>query len=152
MLRSILAIILGFLAGSFTVYLIELPGMIIYSPPPGTDMSDSEAMKKHLASLPTVALAGVALAWTMGPLVGAWLAALIARRAFLAHGLVVGAIFLVMDLIMLSMIPHPIWLAAVGVVAPLLSAWLGATLAARMSGPRPSGPQPYDMREKNMAC
>jgi hypothetical protein len=152
MLRSILAILLGILAGSFTVYLIELPGMIMYAPPPGSDMSDSEAMKKHLASLPTVALAGVGLAWTIGPLVGAWLAAFIARRAFLVHGLVVGAIFLVMDLIMLNMIPHPIWLAAVGILAPPISAWLGASLAARMSGPRPTGPQPYDMREKNMAC
>jgi len=152
MWRSILAIFLGVLAGSFTVYLIELPGMIMYSPPPGTDVSDNEAMKKHLASLPTVALAGVGLAWTIGPLVGAWLAASIARRAFLVHGLVVGAIFLAMDLIMLSMIPHPIWLAAVGIVAPLISAWIGASLAARMTGPRRTGPQPYDMRENNMAC
>jgi hypothetical protein len=151
MLRSILAILLGLLAGMLTVFLIELPGMIMYAPPPGTE-SDSEAMKKHLASLPTVALAGVGLAWTVGPLVGAWLAAFIARRALLVHGLIIGAIFLAMDLLMLSMIPHPIWLAGVGIVAPLLSAWLGATLAARISGPRPSGPRPHDMREKNMAC
>ena len=112
MFRSILAIFLGVLAGGFTVFLIELPGTILYSPPPGTDMSDNEAMKKHLASLPTVALAGVGLAWTIGPLVGAWLAAFIARRAFLVHGLIVGTVFLAMDLIMLNMIPHPVWLGA----------------------------------------
>jgi hypothetical protein len=152
MLRSIFGIILGILVGGIVVGLIELPGYFIHPPPPGFDMSDPEAMKSHFAKAPLAALAGVGIAWTVGPFVAAWLAATIARRACLVHALIVGAFFLLMDVLNLLSFPHPAWLAAIGVVAPGLAAWLGGVLAQRMSSPRPPGPQPYDMREKNMAC
>lgn len=152
MWRSVIGIIAGFFAGAFVVFLIELPGMIAYPPPPGVDMKDQEAMRAHLAKLPFAAIAGVGLAWTVGPFVGAWLAALTARRAFLAHALVIGVVFLAMDVWMLLIIPHPLWLTIVGVVGPLVSSCLGGLLAARMVRPPAGGPRPYDMRDKNMAC
>jgi len=152
MWRSILAIFLGVVAGGLTVFLIEVPGMILYAPPKGTDLSDPEIMKDFLAKLPIAALAGIAIAWSVGPFVGSLVVCLIARKNLMLHGLIVGGIFLFLDAVNLVTIPHPVWLAAVGIIAPLISAWLGASLATRMVGPRPSGPQPYDMREKNMAC
>jgi len=152
MWRSILSIFLGVLAGGLTVFLIELPGMILYSPPPGTDLSNPKVMEDFLAKLPVLALSGVAIAWTIGPFVASLVACLIARKNLMLHGMIVGIVFLVLDAINLVTIRHPTWLAAVGIIAPPISACLGAIFAARLITPRPSVPQPYDMREKNMAC
>lgn len=151
MLRSFLAIFAGLLLGVTVVWLVELPGMLMYPPPPGFDLSDKEAMTKYVATLPPLVKSIGVIAWTAGAFAGAWLAATIARRGRMLHGLVIGLFFLVMDLAMILTIPHPLWLAILGVIAPPTAACLGALLAARTVRPS-SGPQPYDMREKNMAC
>lgn len=152
MLRSFLAVVTGILVGGFVVFLLELPGHFIHPPPPGTKWNDVEAFKAHAAKAPPAAHVCIAIAWTIGPLVGSFLAARIARRAFLAHGIVVGLFFLMADVVNLRSIPHPAWLMVVGIVSPLTMSWLGSLLAA-WSAPRPpTGPQPVDMREKNMAC
>jgi hypothetical protein len=152
MWRSILAIVVGILVGGLVVGLLELPGYFIHPLPPGFDMANAEALKGHFAKAPLAALVGVAVAWSIGPFVGAFLAAFIAQRAFLAHGLLIGVFFMAMDLINIFSFPHPTWLLLVGVIAPLVSGYLGASLAARFTRPPPTSPQPYDMREKNMAC
>jgi hypothetical protein len=151
MLRSILGIVLGVIAGGVVVGLIEATGMLIHPPPPGVSMFDTAAMKEHAAKAPPAALVPVGVAWTIGPFVAALVAALIAGRAHVLHGLVIGAIFVVLDLINIVSFPHPLWLTVVGVLAPPLSGWLGAALARRL-GRASAGPAPYDMREKNMAC
>src|SRR6476469_9656446 len=85
MWRSMLGVALGFFVGGIVAFLIELPGMILYPLPPGTDMSNMEAIKSHMAGAPLWAIAGVAIAWTIAPLVAAWLAVVIACRAPVAH-------------------------------------------------------------------
>jgi hypothetical protein len=85
-------------------------------------------------------------------LAAALVAGLIARRALVVHGLIVGAIFVAFDLMNIFAFPHPTWLIAVGIVGPLVGSWLGALLALRTISNTPTGPQPYDMRQKNMAC
>jgi hypothetical protein len=151
MLRSLLAIFAGLVLGVTVVWLVELPAMLMYPLPPGIDPSDKDAMQKYVATLPTLVVAWGVIAWTAGSLAGAWLAARIAGRGLLLHGLVIGLCFLAMDVAMILFIPHPLWLAVLGFIAPLASALLGAWLAARMAGP-PDSPRPYDLREKNMAC
>jgi hypothetical protein len=135
-----------------TAFVIEIPGMLLHPLPPGTDLSNADAIKSHMSNAPLAALMCVALAWFTAPLVASSLAALIARRAFLLHAMLVGVFFLTMDMLNVISFPHPTWLIAVGIVAPLIAAFLGGLLAARMIGRAPIGPQPYDMREKNMAC
>lgn len=153
MLRSILGIVLGILIGGLTVGLIEFAGNLFHPMPAEMDRNNWDAVKSHAAKAPLAAHACVAIGWTIGPLVGAWIAAMIARRSFLVIGLTIGIVFLLCDLAMILSLPTPLWLAAIGILAPLISAWLGASLAARMSRPTSSSPQPYDMRrEKNMAC
>src|SRR5262245_29908719 len=152
MWRSILAIIAGIIVGGFVAFLIEIPGMLMHRLPPGTDLNDVEAIKRHMANAPTAALAGIAIAWIAAPLAGPWIAGLIARRAFFVHGVIIGGFFLAADVLNIRAFPHPGWLSIVGIVAPLLAAGLGASLAARMVGGKSSTPQSYDMREKNMAC
>jgi hypothetical protein len=151
MWRSIFAVLAGILAGGALVFLIEIPGMLIHPLPPGTNLSDREALKQHMAEAPPAAQVLVAVAWTLGPLVGSWLAASIARQARLVHAVLVGMFFLAADMINIRSLPHPLWLNVVGVIAPIVASWIGGWLADR-TAPRADSPQPYDMREKNMAC
>src|SRR5262245_24164429 len=146
MWRSILAIIVGIIVGGIVVAIIEIPGNRLHPLPTGTDMSDWNAIRSHAGKAPLAAMVGVAIAWTVGPLVGACVAAFIAGRSFLVHGMIVGLIFLLLDLMMISSLPHPLWLTIVGIVAPLISSYIGATLAARFARPPSDGPRPYDMR------
>jgi hypothetical protein len=152
MWRSILGIVAGILVGGIVVGVLEIPGMLMHPLPPGTDTSDWDAIKAHAAKAPTAAHVGLGIAWTVGPLVGAWLAAFIARRAFLAHAAIVGTFFLAMNVLNIRSLPHHGWLVGVGLLAPVVSSWLGAAIAARMASPPTARPQPYDMRERNMAC
>lgn len=152
MVRSILAILVGTLAGGMTVGLIEVPGMLLHPVPPNIDLSDTEALKARAARAPFAALLGVGIAWTVGPLVGSFIAAAIARWAWFAHGMIIAAIFVALDVMNIRAFPHPTWLVLVGVIGPLASGWFGSALAERTFSPKPTGREPYDMRQKNMAC
>jgi hypothetical protein len=152
MVRSVLAVIAGILVGGIVVGLCEVPGFLLHPPPAGFDSKDAEQLKAHFARAPLAAHIGVAVAWTLGSLVGSLLAAWIARRAFFTHGMIVACAFLAAVVLNLRSFPHPTWLAVLGVVAPLAMGWLGSLLAERIAGRPPTGPQPRDMRSGNMAC
>jgi hypothetical protein len=152
MIRSVLAVMAGILVGGIVVGLLETPGMFLHPPPPGLNLQDPAQIKAHFAAAPLAAQICVAIAWTFGPLVGSFVAARIARRGFLAHGIIVGLVFLAADVFNLRSFPHPAWLAFVGVVSPLAMSWLGSALAAWTATRPPTGPQSQDMRQKNMAC
>ncbi|MCI0356869.1 MAG: hypothetical protein L0211_00080 [Planctomycetaceae bacterium] len=150
--RSILGVLVGVVAGGLVVFLIEVPGMRFHPLPPGVTMSDTEALKAHFAKAPFVALLGVGIAWTLGPLAASWVAASIARWAWFGHGMVIAGIFAALDVMNIRSFPHPTWLVLIGVFAPFAMGWLGSALAEWMFTPRRPDPQPYDMRKKNMAC
>jgi hypothetical protein len=153
MLWSAVGIVVGIVVGGIVVGVIEIPGYFIHPPPPNFDVSDRAAVKAHIAAAPTSAMLVVLLAWTLGPLAGSFVAASIASRKFIVHGMTIGLIFALLDLVNLVQYHHPVWLWAGGIVAPLAMGYAGALLAKRLVGGRPSGPQTYDMRrEKNMAC
>jgi len=77
--RSVLGVVAGVVAGGIVAFLIEIPGMFLHPLPPGVEVADAAALKAHFARAPLAALIGVAIAWSVGPLVGSWVAALIAR-------------------------------------------------------------------------
>jgi len=152
MRRSILAILAGIVVGGIVVGLIEIPGNRMHPLPPDTDMKDWDAIKRHAAKAPTAALLGVAIAWTVGPAMGAFVAAVIACEGQLFHGEIIGVVFLAMDLAMISSLPHPMWLIVVGMIGPLFGGWIGAILGRRFAPGATSSPRPSDMRAKNVAC
>lgn len=141
-MRSIVAVLAGMIVFAFLVMAIEAVGMMIFPPPPGTDMADPEAARAAMANAPMGSLLVVLLAWIVGTFAGAWTAARIARRAPVGHGLVVGVLGLAAAIANMLMIPHPIWFWVLGVAVFLPAAWLGARIAAaagRSGGsPRPA--------------
>ena len=152
MWRSVLGVIVGLVVGGVAAFAIELPALIMHPLPQGIRTNDRAAMAEHVGKLPTTVFTAVALAWTVAPLVAAFVAALIVRRQVMTHAIVLGVIFLTMDVMNLRSIPSPWWLNVVGIVAPLPAAILGVLIAGRFLPAQTVGPQRYDMRERNMAC
>jgi hypothetical protein len=139
MRRTLLAIFARLLVGVTVAWLVELPGTLMYPLPPDMNPFDKEAMKEYMAALPTLVQASGVIAWTAGAFTGAWLSLLIARRAFLAHGLIIGVLFLAPAVVMIVSFPHPGWLAIIAVIAPPVAGCFGAILAARTAASERGG-------------
>ena len=137
MLRSILALIAGLVVAIVVVMILEMLGHWLYPPPPGIDLHDPETLKTIIDKLPRGAIIAVLVAWGCGTFAGSWTAALIARRARIIHGLIVGGILMGFGVMTMLMIPHPIWfMLAAGAIFPLASV-AGGLVAGLQSPAQP---------------
>jgi hypothetical protein len=80
-----------------------------------------------MAVMPTPAIAMVAAAWFVGALVGAFAADKIAGRGL--AGWIVALLVLAGGVVSMVMIPHPVWMWAMGIALPLIAGWLAQRLA-----------------------
>ncbi len=152
MFRSVLTIVLGFLAGALANGLMETVGHLWYPPPPGIDLHNPEQLRSIVEKLPVGALVMVLVAWSSGALVGGLVAALSARSRPALHAIIVGGLQMLCGGVTMWLIPHPAWFVAMSICLVIPSAGLGAVIARWLRPSRQTGPRPYDMREKNMAC
>lgn len=129
--RTVLAVIAGLLAMAVVVFAVEALGHRVYPLPAGIDFDDPASLQALMESLPVGALLFVVAAWALGTFAGAHLAARIARthRRGAALGIAVAMIVLVG--FNASMIPHPAWVIALGLLLPVPL----ATAAWRLAGP-----------------
>ena len=67
-------------------------------------------------------------AWLAGTVDGVFVAGLINRARYGLCAAVIGALVLAATLANLAMIPHPLWMAAAGVLGIPLCAWITARL------------------------
>lgn len=134
MLRKILAVVAGVVTCVLVVFVVEAIGHLVYPPPPGVDLHDPEAVKSLISTLPAGALLFVVLAWVLGAFAGGAVAGLIGRS--LVPAILIGAIELLFGIMTMVMIPHPVWMIALGVLLPIPSAWAGGRLLNR--SPKPS--------------
>jgi hypothetical protein len=124
-IRSVLAVLAGVVVAGVVVVAIEAVGHRVY---PGPEGHDHEALAAYIRTAPPGVFLFVLAAWGIGTLAGAWLAAWLAGRAPVVHGLIIGGLLLLGALANLLMIPHPVWFSVVGVAMFLPAAWLGAKL------------------------
>ena len=127
LVRSFLAVLAGIVVGSIVNMALIFLNMLV-ALPPGIDRNDQAALSAAFADAPPSALILVLLAHSGGTLVGAWLAAKLAGRAPLTHGLIVGVWFLIGGIVSIFMIRSPAWFIPVDLVLYLPAAWLGAKL------------------------
>jgi hypothetical protein len=134
--RSVLAVLAGFVAGGVLTFAIQMINHLRYPPPADFDWSNSAHMKACIDSLTLTAFLTLLLSYAVGTFTGAWLTVRIARRAPWLHGLIIGALFLAAGIYNLVTIPyHPAWFA--WVVQPLYIAMaLAGTAAARNTIPQ----------------
>ena len=151
-LRSVLAVLAGLVVGSAVNMGLLWVNSLIFPLPAGVDGTDPAALSAALAKAPPTAWVLILLAHGGNALVGAWLAAKLAGRAPLVHGLTVGALVLCGGIANLRSIPAPLWVAVVDLALYLPAAWLGAKLAAPRppdgapSSAQPAAPGPVTLR------
>src|SRR5262245_44772578 len=92
MWRSVLSVVVGFLVVVVVDALIDAAGQMVFHPQPEIDLAGHEAPTTMIDNLPLSELALILVALAASSATGGFVAALIARRNPLAHGLVVGVL------------------------------------------------------------
>ena len=129
-LRQIIAVIAGMVAGGTAVMAIESISVLMHPMPEGIAIDDPGAMKEWIASLPPSAFLIVAIAWMAGALVGAFVARMAAaRRSAIPAGIVL-LLFLVAVVYNLTTIPSPWWMWLLGILGSMVGGLVGLVLAA----------------------
>lgn len=130
MIRNILAVIAGFVAGSLVNGLLVTVGPSLIPVPAGVDMTTMEGMKAGIPLLQAQHFIFPFLAHALGTLVGTLVAAVISVGHKLKVALVLGVIFLIGGITASFMIPAPVWFIAVDLIfAYIPMGWIAAKLA-----------------------
>ena len=118
MLRIILGVLIGVIAGGLVIALVESAGHMIFPPPEGVNLKDPEELKSIMQEIPVGAKAAVLVAWGLGVFAGGVVARVISRRAVYAAWVVAGVLFAGAAWTMV-MIPHPLWMMIGAVLVTL---------------------------------
>jgi hypothetical protein len=128
------AIVAGLLVAFVVVMGAEGVNSRIYPLPPGVDLSDTNAMKQFVASLPSSGFLLVLAGWFFGALLGGWVAARVVRRSPMAHSMIVAGLLLCGGVANMLMLPHPAWVWVVGLALFLAGGYAGGLIARRGLG------------------
>lgn len=129
-IRNILAVILGLLGGSIVnMGIVNLSGSIIPMPD-GADIKSMEGLQATIHLFEPKHFLMPFLAHSMGTLIGAYLAALIAATYKMRFAITIGVFFLIGGISAVAMIPAPMWFNITDLVlAYLPMGYLGGRLA-----------------------
>ena len=129
MVRSVVGVILGIAVAMIVIMAVERVSIVVYSRPAPINPADPAAPRQGAAGLPVGALVLVLAGYALGTFSGALLAAFVAGRAPVTHGLIIGVLFLAANIYTLYTIEHPVWFWIASIAVFLPAAYLGAKLA-----------------------
>jgi hypothetical protein len=138
MVRNILAIVLGFIAGSaFNMALVSV-SHVMYPLPEGLDPNNFEALRAHVEAngLPTGALLMVLAAHAGGSFVSGFVCGLVAMRPWYLGATLLGILWTCAGVAMLMMLPAPKWFAVADVLLYVPAVLLGVALGGALAGGR----------------
>jgi hypothetical protein len=143
-IRSLLAVIAGFVAASAVMMVVEtINGKLLHPELVKSveGVTDREELKALLASAPVGALVVVIFGWALGSVAGGFLAALISRKARVGHALALGILLTLASIANNVMLPPPLWFRIATLVVFLPATYLGARLVRQQptSGGTPTG-------------
>ena len=133
-LRSILAIVIGFVLASAVMMVVEFVNGHVLYPELGKQaqgVTDREAIRQLFAGAPAGAFLVVLFGWALGSLVGGLAAAWIGKRSPVGHALVLGALVTLAGIANNLMLPPPLWFWIAGLLVCLPAAYAGGRLAPR---------------------
>lgn len=126
--RIILGIIIGAALGIGIVMAGDALNHMLWPPPPSVQITNPESIRDYMATAPITSMLGLPVTWTLAAFAAAFAAAKIGARVWC--GWVAGALMCAATGLNLLLIPHPLWMLIVSVIAVPLAAFLGARLAA----------------------
>lgn len=121
-----LAVVAGIVIAFVIVFVFEAAGHGFWPPPPGVDVSNPEALKTLMPSIPVGAKVAVIVAWAAGAFAGGLVAARISKNARFAW--IIGGVQLALGIVTMLSIPHPLAMWIAGVLVPMPAAMLGGLL------------------------
>lgn len=131
-IRNVLAVIVGFLAGSAVNMGLVMASPHIIPPPTGVDVNDIESIKASIHLYEFKHFIVPFLAHALGTVVGAYVAVIISASYKLIMGLVIGVLFLLGGISVAFMLPSPTWFVVVDIVGAYIPmAWIGTKLTGR---------------------
>jgi len=130
MIRKILAVLMAVIAGSVFNMAIVTLSHTVYPLPEGMDPNDFDAFRAHVEAngIPTGAMLIVLVAHAGGSFVSGLLCGLIARRTWYAAAVALGLLGMCGGIVMLLMLPSPIWFSVADVVLYVPAALWGVRL------------------------
>ena len=132
-IRNVLAVIVGFLAGSAVNMGLVMASPHIIPPPAGVDVKDIESIKASIHLYEFKHFIVPFLAHALGTVVGAYVAVIISASHKLIVGLVIGVLFLLGGISVAFMLPSPTWFVIVDIVGAYMPmAWIGTKLTRRV--------------------
>jgi hypothetical protein len=130
MLRSVLGVIIGIISGFVVIYAVEHIGQLIWPVATELDLKDKAAAAAFLAGMPIGGLVTVVVAWILGAYSGSMVALLMSDRRRIA-GIIPAALIFAATVLVLFMLPHPLWMAVSGLGGIIAAGWLADRLFAR---------------------
>jgi hypothetical protein len=131
-LRSVLAVVAGFVLASSVMMAVEsVNGRFLY-PELGKaaqGVIDREAMRALMAGAPVGAFLVVLFGWALGGFAGGWLAARIAKGSPKVHAFILGALLTAAGISNNLMLPPPFWFWCISLVVLIPAAYAGSLLA-----------------------
>ena len=128
MLRKILGVVIGVIVAGLAVVAGEFVMHSLW-PMAQPNASDAAAMKAFMANVPLKMKIGLAVTYAVATFLGAAAATLIARGRW--AGWVIVVLMLMATVANFVMLPHPIWLIALCLVAIAGAGWVGARTGAK---------------------
>ena len=131
-LRSIAAVVAGFIAASIVMIIIEtINGRVLYPElaKAADGMTDRDSIRALHATAPAGAFLVVIAGWILGGVAGGWVTARLAAQSTAGHGLVLGALLTLAGVANNLMVPPPLWFWVASLVVLMPAAYVGARLA-----------------------
>ena len=135
LLRNVLAVVVGIVAGSVVNMLLITLSPSLIPPPAGVDLSKTESLVKSIHLFEPRHFVMPFLAHALGTFTGALVACLIAATYKARIAYATGVVFLCGGIAASFLIPAPAWFIALDLLAAYIPmAWLGIRLGSRMQG------------------
>ena len=125
LLRNILALLAGLVAGVVLISLVQAINGRLYPLPAGFDPGNPEQMKQHAASLPPLAFVIVLASYLAGFTFAVYLATRASATMHARQGVLVAAFFGAASVMNLRAFSHPDWFWVANLVVLLAAVWFG---------------------------
>lgn len=130
MVRKIMSVLAGVIAGGLAVALLQMINLNIYPAPLDLDTTDMAQMREYVKSLPRNAFILVIISHFVGALVAGLVAGMVAKNGRMKTGLIAAAIILAFTVVNYVNIPHPNWVIGVDSIATIIGGLLGSRIGA----------------------